>query len=171
MTAYSGKNIFEKLGALIPGYRGYSERQGRRETNKIFRDTVAKRLMEKSTIFDRAINKLVKDERFSDIELLDGLRRQIICIAVGIRYCNYGECGLFDLVQIDEASLEKLHTHDLRVANHLDFLMSDLEKMHSDLLERDPSEEELGCMCSAADMILGDFDSTWAQRDGIFREI
>ena len=46
MAEYKGNNIFEKLGALIPGYKGYSEREGRRDTDKILRNHIAESLQQ-----------------------------------------------------------------------------------------------------------------------------
>ena len=44
MADYTGKNIFEKIGAFIPGYKGYSEKEGRRDTDKLLRLEIAKQL-------------------------------------------------------------------------------------------------------------------------------
>ena len=40
------KNLLDKIGALIPGYRGYSERDGRRDTDKITRESICLNLNE-----------------------------------------------------------------------------------------------------------------------------
>jgi hypothetical protein len=39
------KNIFDKIGSLIPGYKGYAEREGRRNCDKILRESIVAKLM------------------------------------------------------------------------------------------------------------------------------
>ena len=38
-------NILDKIGALIPGYSGYAERDGRRNCDKILRESIANQLI------------------------------------------------------------------------------------------------------------------------------
>ena len=40
------KNVFDKIGSLIPGYKGYAERDGRRNCDKILRDSISAQLSE-----------------------------------------------------------------------------------------------------------------------------
>ncbi len=37
---------FKKILAIIPGFKGYMERQARRDSDKLLRDTIAKRFEE-----------------------------------------------------------------------------------------------------------------------------
>ena len=50
------KNVFDKIGSLIPGYKGYAERDGRRNCDKILRDSISAQLSE-CEIFTNQINK------------------------------------------------------------------------------------------------------------------
>ena len=40
------KSIFDKIGALIPGYRGYAERDSRRNCDKLIRNQISEKLSE-----------------------------------------------------------------------------------------------------------------------------
>jgi len=42
----SQQDPFKRLGSMIPGFKGYIERQNRREADKLLRDTVARRFDE-----------------------------------------------------------------------------------------------------------------------------
>lgn len=42
----SQQDAFDKLGSYIPGFKGYVERQTRRDADKLLRDTVARRFEE-----------------------------------------------------------------------------------------------------------------------------
>ena len=51
------KNIFDRIGSLIPGYKGYSEREGRRNTDKVLREEISKKMYE----IEKKINCSIED--------------------------------------------------------------------------------------------------------------
>ncbi len=57
MSSYGRKNFFEVLGAFVPGYKGYSEKEMRRESDRILRDAIVSRLQDKKTVVDGAGNR------------------------------------------------------------------------------------------------------------------
>ena len=40
------KNIIDKIASLIPGYKGYAERDGRRNCDRVLRDSITNCLLE-----------------------------------------------------------------------------------------------------------------------------
>ena len=52
------KNLLDKIGALIPGYRGYSERDGRRDTDKITRESICLNLNEIEKNISKQLKKM-----------------------------------------------------------------------------------------------------------------
>ena len=61
------KNIFDKIGSLIPGYMGYAEREGRRNCDKILRNEIVSKLSEIEKILYEQMRKALKQK---DNELL-----------------------------------------------------------------------------------------------------
>ncbi len=62
MADYNGKNIFEKIGAFIPGYKGYSEKEGRRDTDKLMRIGIAKLLDGSKTDLEIIIRQNISEK-------------------------------------------------------------------------------------------------------------
>lgn len=109
------KNIFEKIGAFIPGYKGYSEKEGRRDTDKLLRLEIAKHLDHMKETLNDVIRQQVDQKKMESINDLDRIKRNLDITANQIRYANYGESGFFDVVQVDTADLDKLYQFDLGI--------------------------------------------------------
>lgn len=52
------KSMFEKIGIFIPGYIGYSRREDRRNTDKLFRECFVKRLLQQKKLINEKILEL-----------------------------------------------------------------------------------------------------------------
>jgi hypothetical protein len=50
------KNIFDRIGSLIPGYSGYADREGRRNCDKVLRDSIVVKLIEVEKLFYTHMN-------------------------------------------------------------------------------------------------------------------
>lgn len=123
------KNIFDKLGSLIPGFNGYSERSDKRKFEKELRNQIVI-LLERS---EKNIITFQKDliERNELIRMKDweAIRINMNTIASRIRYANYGESSFFSSNQIKEAELIQILS--------LDELISDKAKLLFDFIEND----------------------------------
>ena len=137
MADYTGNNIFEKLGALIPGYRGYVEREGRRDTDKMLRIHMAAHLLNNIGVFDQLNLELLRKGRLEDTARVDETRGRVLRLADEIRYCSYGASGFFDLVQVEESVLDSLYLHDLKLKSLVDALIAMFDNVKAiDQLEK-----------------------------------
>jgi hypothetical protein len=103
---------FKKLVGLIPGFRGYVERQNRRDADKLLRDTVARRFEEQ---WKRASNLQTDLVSNGMIEFVDDMERAAIQLRTFIDRLTTaprGYSGLFDAVKINEEELQALYQFD-----------------------------------------------------------
>ncbi len=104
---------FKKLLAYIPGFKGYIERQSRRDADKILRDTVARRFEE---YWGRASNLQVELVNSGMIKYMDDMEKASLALRTfidKITTAARGYSGLFDAVQINEKELESIYQFDL----------------------------------------------------------
>ena len=113
MSTYDRKNFFEVLGAFIPGYKGYSEKEMRRETDRILRDAIVTRLQEKKQLLDDMTKDFAKRKKFDFLDTLDSIRRRIDHVTDSIKHAPQGYSGFFDTVKVKAEDLDKLYRHDL----------------------------------------------------------
>ena len=108
----SQQDPFKRLGSLIPGFKGYIERQNRREADKLLRDTVARRFDEQ---WKRASQLQVDMVSLGMIAYVDDMERaalQLRTFIDKISTAPRGYSGLFDAVKINEPELEAIYQYD-----------------------------------------------------------
>jgi len=102
-------NIFDKIGTLIPGYRGYQEREGRRECDRQLRELISDKL----TYIERNIGLYSENIPFERLSEIENTRKKIKNLKDLIRYSPYGASAFFSDSVIKEAELEDIYQHDL----------------------------------------------------------
>ena len=106
------KNILDKIGSLIPGYRGYAERDSRRNCDKLLRNKISSFLNDCESILNKRINEEIKNKQLSNLQDIEDCRKKINTLADKIKYAPYGESSFFanDLIKEDE--LEHIYRYD-----------------------------------------------------------
>lgn len=102
----------EKLVAAIPGFKGYVEKEARRDADKMLREHVAQLLEAQSRRMVEVQQQLVSEGK---ILLLDDMERavnKLTALIDRIKTASYGYAGLFDALKVKEAELEALYTFD-----------------------------------------------------------
>ena len=111
------KNIFDKIGSLIPGYRGYSERDGRRNTDKSLREEISKRMYEIEKQINALIEDAISEKNFNLMKRLEKYRKKINTLNSKIKYSPQGTTGFFSDEEIKENELLEVYKIDLNVFN------------------------------------------------------
>lgn len=106
------KNWFEKLAEYIPGYKGYKQKELRREADKIQRLYVAERLASILDALDTLKLDLVNRGELDKLAIIDVTGRKLRTVTDRIRYADYGYAGLFDTNKVDEDILDQLYQFD-----------------------------------------------------------
>ena len=108
----SQQDPFKRLASIIPGFRGYIERQNRRDADKILRDTVARRFEEH---YQRASHLQTDLVSAGEIEFVDDMEKAVIKLRTFIDKISTaprGYSGMFDAVKINEKELEAIYQFD-----------------------------------------------------------
>lgn len=130
MAKHTGKNIFEKIGSFIPGYKGYSEKEGRKDTDKLLRLEIAKHLDSMKTNINDLIRQHIEANKLEFITELDRIKINLDLLANQIRYASHGEAGFFDIVQVDTTDLDRLYQFDLEIKEETKQLGNMIDTLH-----------------------------------------
>ncbi|MFL6197414.1 MAG: hypothetical protein ACJ75H_24725 [Thermoanaerobaculia bacterium] len=118
-SARGQRNWLERLGDKIPGYRGFQDRELRRDVDRLLREHLASALGKmKEALRDRS-RAYVDAGKIGALNGFDRLDRSLDGLSQTIRFSDYGATGLFDPVKIGEAELQRLYEFDLSVADDL----------------------------------------------------
>ncbi len=116
------RNLLERLGAAIPGYRGFQDRELRRDVDKLQREHLAGELGRvKSALAGRA-RDYTDAGQIQALAAFGRLDRQLDGLQQTIRFSDYGASGLFDPVKINQPELERLYAFDLSIVEDLNGL-------------------------------------------------
>jgi hypothetical protein len=107
------QNLLERVASAIPGFKGYREKERRREADKIGREHMAARLEQAKKSLDVLSANASRIGALDAINDIETARKRLDKVAARIRYADRGYAGFFDAVKIDEGVLERVYQFDL----------------------------------------------------------
>ena len=109
------KNWFERAAEQVPGYRGYKEKELRREADKLQRVYLAERLEACSQVLERIQLDITRRGSLDLLGLIDTTVRRLRTSRDRIQFADYGYAGLFDTTKVGEAKLDELYQFDVQL--------------------------------------------------------
>ncbi|HSO26836.1 MAG TPA: hypothetical protein VLS48_02115 [Anaerolineales bacterium] len=111
---------FKKILSKIPGFSGYIERQARRDSDKLLRESIADRFEQQWQRISTVQREFISH---GDIHYIDDLEAAAIKLRTFIdrlRHAPRGYSGLFDAVKINESELARLYQYDAAMLDLVD---------------------------------------------------
>ena len=163
--AKAQRNWLESLGEKIPGFRGFQDRELRREVDKLQRDYLASEVTRLKSALRTSAGRYTDAGQLEFLDLFDRVDRRMDGLARAIQFSDYGASGFFDVIKVDEAALQELYRFDLAMLEDLSSLAEALAAIpHPD--DGDPKE--------AVEVILDRLqrlEDRWAAREGAVNKV
>ena len=155
------KGGFERFVSKIPGYRGYKEKETRREADKLLREYLTGQL-------DAQRRRLAELQR----QLLDGggllfmddVERAVTKVqklADMIRTATYGYAGLFDAVKVKEGQLDALYNFDNQMLEQVTVIQTAVDGLAAAVDANGDVNAAIKDVMKAAE----DANARWRQRE------
>jgi len=125
------RNWIETILRYVPGFRGYLEKEYRREADELQRQWLADRLERAKWSVDDLARPLADAGQIDALPQIDRLRGRLDKLLGRIRGAMQGYSGFFDLVRVDEPVLDRVYEHDVALMTKVDALATTLEKLPS----------------------------------------
>lgn len=119
----------ESFLRYIPGFKGYLEKDYRRESDSLARKWMADRLDRAKSNFDSYMNQLVSEGDLAAMNPCQQLRTKIDLVVGRFRSAPEGYSGFFDFVQIDEGVLDAVYEHDMQLMKQVDATAAAIENL------------------------------------------
>ena len=103
---------FKSLASHIPGFKGYVERQNRRDADKLLRDTVVRRFDEQWKRASQLQVDMVSQGMIAYVDDMERAALQLRTFIDKMSTAPRGYSGLFDAVKINEKELEAIYQYD-----------------------------------------------------------
>src|SRR3989304_4113342 len=124
------RSLLEKIMGYIPIYRGYKEKELRRESDRLVRTEAVNRLKTAKTAFRRTfanptvVQKLAGDDTYR----YEALTSRIDRVTQRIDRAVAGYAGMFDAIKVKEDKLDSGIQHDLSLIENAESIKVDVEK-------------------------------------------
>jgi hypothetical protein len=141
----------EGLAAKIPGYKGYKDKELRREADKLLREQLASRLGEQRQRLSEVQNRLISQAL---IEYLDDVERAVSKLQLlidRVKTASYGYAGLFDAIKVKEAQLDALYEFDNSMLGFVDEIAADVDQVESAISAREGIGEAISELVETAE--------------------
>jgi hypothetical protein len=102
--------LMERIISYIPGYRGYKEKEIRRETDRLVRMHATSQLKKALDNIRELLSSIPLAEK--DRELADRVLIRLDMVKQKTERAVAGYAGLFDIVKVREDRLDQLLAHD-----------------------------------------------------------
>ncbi|MEM2739923.1 MAG: hypothetical protein QXQ29_03895 [Candidatus Bathyarchaeia archaeon] len=164
-----GMSLSERIISYIPGYRGYKEKEVRRESDRLVRMEVVARLREAKGILRRSLSNPAVAAKIpgEDSWRIDTLLHRLDRVTQRIDRAVAGYAGIFDAVKVKEDKLESVIEYDLGLIEKAESVRSCIRSLASS----DPGSGEwrriLGDLISRVD----ELDSLIDRRIDILRGV
>jgi hypothetical protein len=156
------RNLVETILRHIPGFRGYLEKEYRRDSDELAREWLADRLQRSKRAVDEMSRPLADAGEIDALPQVDRLRGRLDKLIARIRGAMQGYSGFFDLVRVREDLLDRIYEHDVQLMRQVDAL--------GDAIEQLPAQ--YGGIAAALPGLLGQIEaleSEWDLREDMLK--
>lgn len=158
--AKSQMRLSERIAAALPGFRGYKEKELRRESDRLIRNHLYLKLSkDKDNV--RSISQRIADKRYLDILAdVDRLNAKMDRITEKVNHASYGYSGFFNIVKIKEENLDRMITFDNQLVESVNALTAQIDGLKSQLLGGDYTnlKEKIQAVTDKLELLEDTFD-------------
>ena len=129
----SQMSLPERIASFVPGFRGYKEKELRRESDRLIRNHLYMKLsLEKNDL--REIEQKIADRRYFDVLTdMDRLLAKMDRVVEKVNHAPYGYSGFFDAVKVKEQNLDNMIAFDSKLIDGINALTTEVDAFKSDL--------------------------------------
>ena len=153
----------EKFVAAVPGYKGYKEKEQRREADKLLRDHLVRQFEEQQRKLNDQKLQLLSSGLIELVDDLDRASTRLESFIIKIRTASLGYAGFFDAVKVKEAELDALYNFDNALLEGVPRLEASISNLSSAIMAKE------GVPQAIADLVAltGELNDTWAKREDV----
>ena len=116
--------LLEKIELIIPGFRGYKEKELRRESDKLVRNQIYQKLYEAESQVKDTYRTIVNQGAQDSWDDTDHLIARMDRITQRINHAEYGYAGFFDAMKVKEPDLDRMMAFDDQLLQQTDAITS-----------------------------------------------
>jgi hypothetical protein len=118
--ARAGQNALEQIANAVPGFKGYREKELRRDADSLQREHLASRLEQSKKALDGLAAAASRTGALDVINDIETAKKRLDKVVARIRYADRGYSGFFDTIKVDDGALDRVYRFDLSLLGGVD---------------------------------------------------
>lgn len=106
----------EQLETKIPGFKGYKEKDLRRQSDRLLREMLARQYQDQKNRLGEAQNALMAAGKIEGLAKLESANLKLTLLINHLNTGATGYAGLFDAIKIKEANLDRVYQFDSQLS-------------------------------------------------------
>lgn len=160
-TVQNSMSGFEELVKKIPGYKGYKEKEQRREADTILREHLARQCEGYWATMNDLKSQMLLGPAMSQLDEMGRCSRKLQTLIDKIKGAAQGYAGFFDAVKVKEEQLDALYDFDNDMLQQVDALEADVSGVQAAL----DTEDGIPKAVRALEKTIGSLLTTFDTRD------
>jgi hypothetical protein len=161
--------LTERILAELPGFRGYKEKELRRESDRLIRNHIYERLTIARRDLKETFQKLSDNKMQEVLTDMDRFIMRFDRVAEKINHASYGYAGFFNVVKVEENKLDKMIEFDNGLLDSVEKLVAEADAFNKETAKRNFEKtrdhlDNLGSM-------LEELEETFDGRDEVVKGV
>jgi len=129
--------LSERILAAIPGFRGYKEKELRRESDRLIRNHLYQKLSGAKSDLKDVFQRLSDRRLFEVLTDVDRLVAKFDRVAEKVNHASYGYSGFFNIVKIEEENLDRMIDFDNQLVDKVDKIVTEANTFKSEIAKQE----------------------------------
>jgi hypothetical protein len=156
----------EELIRKIPGFKGYFEREDRREADRLLRDYLVRVFEEQLAEFNRIQRDLVDAGGIEYMERAQRVDTKLRTFIDRIAAAARGYAGLFDAIKIEQDDLQRVYAFDQALLGYQDQLVAGLAQLDKAV---GSEETDVGAVLRQLESVVTEANNTFERRSEVMK--
>jgi len=131
------RTLSERILGELPGFRGYKEKELRRETDKLVRNHIYRKLLEARKDAKEVFQKLADQRLHEVLTEMDRLVMVFDRVTAKINHASYGYAGFFNVLKVQEEKLDKMIAFDNELIGQVQEILDDTTVFKGEVTKRE----------------------------------
>ena len=153
----------ESFISKVPGYKGYKEKEQRREADRLLRDHLVRQFEEQQRKLNDQKLQLVSSGLIDLVDDLDRASTRLESFIIKIRTASQGYAGFFDAVKVKEEELDALYNFDNSLLEGAPRLEASISNLGGAIMAKQGVPQAISDLVS----ITGELNDAWAKREDV----
>jgi VIT1/CCC1 family predicted Fe2+/Mn2+ transporter len=116
------------ISNVVPGYKGYKQKEMRREADKLLRETIVSRMRTVKRELDTLQQDLIAAGKIDLLDEVGSTTTQVQTFIDRVRTASYGYGGLFSAVRVKEEDLDRVYQFDAMLLDYVERISSAISR-------------------------------------------